>query len=398
MLIFIAIDVVGYESTLGYERTEHWVAHTHQVIGSLSPMLSTIMSFEGGVRGFIFTGDTTFLDGYQQDLKDMDAEIIMARTLTADNPRQLARIDTLADLFDQKARQDESAISVYHRDGLEAAKAVISELGGVKITQHVRQILRDMTDEENTLLADRIRTSEDTLRTTLTLTAAGSIAGFLVLLFAFIQLRQFERSRSAASAALRESEALHRSIMRNFPDGSVIFFDKDLRYLRADGSSLADAGHSRENLEGRTIWDIFPPEMVALLEPKYRLALTGTPTKFEVPFKEKIYLLQVHPATDEDGNIFGGVVLSQNITAQRKSENDRAELITRLQLAFDDVKQLTGMLPICASCKKIRDDTGYWHQVEAYIGSHTDAEFTHGMCPECLKKFYEQMPPPKART
>jgi hypothetical protein len=64
---------------------------------------------------------------------------------------------------------------------------------------------------------------------------------------------------------------------------------------------------------------------------------------------------------------------------------------TELQLALANVKMLTGMLPICASCKNIRDDEGYWHQVEVYIRSHSEAEFTHGICPDCAAKLYPEL-------
>jgi len=63
-------------------------------------------------------------------------------------------------------------------------------------------------------------------------------------------------------------------------------------------------------------------------------------------------------------------------------------LINKLKKALDEVKTLTGLLPICSSCKKICDDHGYWKQIELYIGEHTDAEFSHGLCPECRKKIY----------
>jgi hypothetical protein len=59
-----------------------------------------------------------------------------------------------------------------------------------------------------------------------------------------------------------------------------------------------------------------------------------------------------------------------------------------LQQALAEVKTLNGLLPICASCKKIRDDQGYWQEVEQYIGSRTDADFSHGLCPECFKKLF----------
>lgn len=73
---------------------------------------------------------------------------------------------------------------------------------------------------------------------------------------------------------------------------------------------------------------------------------------------------------------------------RKKAEEEREQLITELQDALASVKTLHGMLPICASCKKIRDDKGYWNQVEHYIAQHSEAEFTHGICPECMHRMY----------
>ncbi len=90
--------------------------------------------------------------------------------------------------------------------------------------------------------------------------------------------------------------------------------------------------------------------------------------------------------------------LVQDITERKHAEEElqrySVELARNnreLQEALANVKQLTGMLPICASCKKIRDDKGYWSQVESYISQHTEAVFTHGICPECEKKMYEEL-------
>jgi len=72
----------------------------------------------------------------------------------------------------------------------------------------------------------------------------------------------------------------------------------------------------------------------------------------------------------------------------KQVEGEREKLIHTLQDALMNIKRLQGMLPICASCKKIRDDKGYWNQLEAYIEEHSEAEFTHGICPDCTKKLY----------
>jgi hypothetical protein len=71
-------------------------------------------------------------------------------------------------------------------------------------------------------------------------------------------------------------------------------------------------------------------------------------------------------------------------------ETERERLILELQEALSKVKQLSGLLPICASCKQIRDDKGYWTQVEVYMSEHTEIDFTHTVCPECTKKLYPE--------
>jgi hypothetical protein len=76
------------------------------------------------------------------------------------------------------------------------------------------------------------------------------------------------------------------------------------------------------------------------------------------------------------------------ILKQRRSEQERDKLIRGLKEALDRVQTLSGLLPICANCKKIRDDTGYWNQIEAYISEHSGAEFSHSICPECANKLY----------
>ena len=74
----------------------------------------------------------------------------------------------------------------------------------------------------------------------------------------------------------------------------------------------------------------------------------------------------------------------------KRTQQERERSISELQEALAKVKQLSGLLPMCASCKKIRDDKGYWNQLEAYISKHSEADFCHGICPECVKKFYPE--------
>jgi DNA-binding NtrC family response regulator len=89
-----------------------------------------------------------------------------------------------------------------------------------------------------------------------------------------------------------------------------------------------------------------------------------------------------------------GQLLSRSIyyaIERKKLEEEREQLISELQEALAHVKQLSGLLPICASCKSIRDDQGYWQQLERYLDNHAEVQFTHGICPSCAQKLYPNL-------
>jgi len=82
------------------------------------------------------------------------------------------------------------------------------------------------------------------------------------------------------------------------------------------------------------------------------------------------------------------LVMLENISERRRAAEERERMIVELTEALANVKTLRGLIPICASCKKIRDDKGYWSQVEVYVRDRSEAEFSHGICPDCMKKLY----------
>lgn len=94
------------------------------------------------------------------------------------------------------------------------------------------------------------------------------------------------------------------------------------------------------------------------------------------------------PIRHPDGTLTGVVVVFRDITARQQAEEERERLISELQESLAKVKQLSGLIPICASCKKIREDRNYWTAVEAYVASHSEAKFSHTVCPDCLRKLY----------
>lgn len=78
------------------------------------------------------------------------------------------------------------------------------------------------------------------------------------------------------------------------------------------------------------------------------------------------------------------------VSSLKESFDKQERLVVELKKALDEIKTLSGFLPICASCKKIRDDRGYWNELEKYISEHSEAQFSHGLCPECAERLYPE--------
>jgi hypothetical protein len=176
---------------------------------------------------------------------------------------------------------------------------------------------------------------------------------------------------------------------------SALALDKDLKVLFANSSfySLFKAypsgtvGHSIFEL-GSGQWEI------PLLTEQLHLPDKSETRNFEAEcfFTGggcKTMLIRICPiAPERSGTFF--LVSFEDITEQKLAEIKRGKLIDQLQEALGKVNLLSGMLPICSYCKKIRDDRGSWNQIESYICQHSDAEFSHGICPGCAKEFYPQ--------
>lgn len=170
-----------------------------------------------------------------------------------------------------------------------------------------------------------------------------------------------------------------------------ILEDGTYRYLNRAFSSAF--GKDPRELIGQRIYDVFPPE-----EAEKRMAVvkkafaTGETFVFDVRVPavdgERFYMTSVKPIQEPEGRISAVVCISKEITERKRAELERERAIQELQDALHHVRTLSGLLPICAHCKKIRDDHGYWTQIETYIREHSEAEFTHGMCPDCIETYY----------
>ena len=197
---------------------------------------------------------------------------------------------------------------------------------------------------------------------------------------------------------LRQTNTFLRSIIESSSSISITSTDAEGMVLYWNSGAERLFGYSAEEIVSRKNIDILyprdePETATAVREMKDWVFGRKKPVHREI--KEvtkdgrKVWIsITASPRFDDLRNVIGALGIGEDITERKQAEEDRGRLIKDLQEALANVKTLSGLLPICASCKKIRDDKGYWNQIEAYVQQHSDASFSHGICPECMEKYY----------
>lgn len=243
------------------------------------------------------------------------------------------------------------------------------------------------------------------------------------------------RDKKQLEEALRESEARYRGIFNFTKNGVAVYrainAGEDFVFTDINQAAEQIDGLRREKVLGSSVLKIFPAiKDFGLFDVFQRVWRAGRPERFPVAHYEDdrisgwrenyVYKLPsaeiVSVYSDETERMRAAEALKvayeeleqkvkertaelsqtnlqliREINERKRSETERENLITKLQKALSEVNTLSGLLPICASCKKIRDDKGYWNQIEAYIRKHSQAEFSHSICPECAKALYPHL-------
>ncbi len=193
---------------------------------------------------------------------------------------------------------------------------------------------------------------------------------------------------------LQENESRYRSLVELSPDGIAIVKEDKIVFVNAAGTRLLGSD-STDDLIGRTFIEFVD---AAFRESTGRLLNEMTHCiQWPVSRNESRLLrldgsgidVEMAGLSFTQGGETAFQIIIRDITDRKRSEAERDQLIHDLESALHKVKTLCGLVPICSSCKKIRDDKGYWNHLETYIEEHSNAEFTHGFCPECAEHLYQ---------
>ncbi|MBE9126549.1 MULTISPECIES: PAS domain S-box protein [unclassified Coleofasciculus] len=304
-------------------KAEDWVQHTQQVRLETKRLLTALLDAETAVRGYDITRRQEFLNRYDTAIAEIPVALEQLRQFVADNHSQahrLRRIQALVTTRVNLLNRNLQLTPSLPDNTIASPELVAQLLEGKQTMERTRTEINQFLAVESRLQLERQqRLWQQRWLTWLVLSLSGVIGISGSVLAAYL-LNRLEQKLSDRDRSLRQSEARYRAVAENFPNGVVLLFNPELRYLLVDGKGLAAVDISKEQLEGKTIWECLPPEICSVLEPIYRQALAGVPTTTEIPYGDRIFLVYALPITSEGGDIFAGMVVSQDITDRKLSE------------------------------------------------------------------------------
>jgi PAS domain S-box-containing protein len=204
--------------------------------------------------------------------------------------------------------------------------------------------------------------------------------------------------RRHAEESLKENEAILRSFFDSPGQhrGIVELVEDDILHISVNEVAAAFLGRTKDSMCNIRMSALgFSREEISMWISRYEESKrTGQHVRFEFQYnrenKEGWFVGRVSYLGDYSGHSRYAYVIT-DISARKNAEADRERLLGELQRALSEVKTLSGLLPICSACKKIRDTAGSWSDVESYIQTRSDAYFSHGICPDCVKTLYPDM-------
>jgi PAS domain S-box-containing protein len=171
----------------------------------------------------------------------------------------------------------------------------------------------------------------------------------------------------------------------------VSVHDNDMRFVRVNKTLANFFGKKPEELIGMHCYEVIHNTQEPLPNCPHIKAIENhevcTSEIFD-PHLDRTLLITCSPISDINEVSIGTVHVARDITSQKLAQKEKEDLINELQIALDEVKTLRGILPICSFCKNIRNDEGYYEQIEGYIHKHSGVDFSHTVCPTCMKENY----------
>ncbi|HTV40504.1 MAG TPA: CHASE3 domain-containing protein [Candidatus Sulfotelmatobacter sp.] len=406
------VAFVAAENVKQLNEASQWRRHSTDVILSEHSFQDNLLEIQRGMRGYVTLGDTNALESFYRNVAVEPEQLWQLAAFTADNPKQQKRIMALVDAMTTLIALDNKAIATYRQDGYAGIAKLDGTGEGRAAFGRAQDILDRFSAEEQMLWAGRNISEQNQYNHTGALLETGCALAAVLLLLAHYMAGLELKSRLRVEDQLRHTLLLQNAILDSADygivatnmEGVVQTFNRAAERLL--GYTAAEVvGHAtpmlwRDPQEIARRAELLSKKLGASVNPTFdaiaKAVQLESVDEGEWTFIRKdgsrFPCLSVVTALGKtDGEFSGFIGLFRDISERKKNEQEREQLIAKLKSTLAEVKTLSGLIPICAWCKNVRSDTGYWQTVEQYVRRHSDANFSHGVCPSCAAKFKDEI-------
>ena len=410
LMVMVALEAASNAKNL--RGATEWRRHSASVIEAGHEFENDLLDMQRGMRGYVTLGDTNALASFYSSAAQEPQLFKQLSTLTSDNIGQQERLKILATAVNELISFDDRSIVIYRSEGFAGTSKLDATGESRAVFGHARDVLDQFMTEEQELwyLRDASELSQYSRAGRLLVIGSAFAAAFL-LLASGLASRELTYRRQA-EAKLRETLMVQNAILGS-ADYGIAATDCDGIVQTFNPAAERLLGYSAAEVVGKATPMLWRDLQEIAVRAKQLSKQLGVPVEanFDAIAKkiesDKVdegewtfirkdgsrfpCLLVVSPLANDAGNTVGYVGLFRDISERKKYEIERETLIAELKKTLVHVKTLSGLIPICAWCKSVRSDTGYWQTVEQYVRSHSDVKFSHGVCPSCAEKFKDEI-------
>jgi PAS domain S-box-containing protein len=347
----VVIAAVSFLSVAQLNQKAAWVEHTHEVLGGLEALLAAATDSETAERGYVITGDESYLEPYRQAARLAEADEAALRRLTADNPAQQQRLDSVTTLVKERLDNLRAVIALRKTQGFDAARNEVLTGKGKRFHDQIRGLIDQMKSTENALLAMRETSARRSSTIAESVTIGGGLLACVIVGLALLAVRRDFAGRLQAEHALRDANQRLESRVRERTiqlahQASIIQSSDDAIASKDLAGTITSWNRGAEKLFGYSAREALGKPMAMLIPPERsteepiilaRIARGETTDHFET---ERIgkdgrkfdVSVSISPIRDEQGKVVGASKIARDISERRLADQKLQAQLARLNL------------------------------------------------------------------